>query len=1041
MATDDPLESALVCDVETQSLLELPKVGAHRYAHHPSTRMLVACFGFVNANTDPEAWLPDTPLPAAMRLHLMRGGIIAAWNAAFDVAILNRFLPREIPRITIEQMHDIAAQAASSALPRGLDKCCAAIGLPEAKDRAGQAAMRWFMRPRKWEGGNPVWGEDPKRFTALIAYCQQDVRLERTIMRRLPQLQAIDRPVFELDARINARGMRIDRALIDIGGPALYRAMIEANRRIAELTRDAKSPVPKVTSTNKIVQLLQDHGVALILAEPKTQTADEIVAAAEAAELIRQEREDDGGEDDDEDEANTKKSLRGALAKTSVTAMLERDDLPDLVRQVLELRRDYGRTSTAKLRSLAATLSPSDDRTRDYISFHAASTGRAGGRLIQPQNLPRESYTADEWPVVLRDLASRSVERFVAKHRISPVAAIVKLIRGAIIAAPEHVLCGGDFSKIELCVGAWLAMQEDLLEDLRRGTDTYRQLAAVIYSVPVGAVNELQRQVAKSAMLGCITEGSLVLTDHGLCPIEHVQLHHRVWDGERFVRHDGVVDQGIKEVITHDGLTATPDHIVFLENGQSVPLIEAALGEKRLLRTHTRGLSNRRLGDSGFDVQKSERLPPAALPMRGLRQRELRELGQLDGRSISRLSLQREETPHLQRAVEETDCRCARCGASALPGSEDSELSSLRRSWDRVSVLEHPSGYKLDRSESQLTPGGVGTGPCEQQWPLRARQSPLGYPSDEHSKPAQLSGTVAAAASILRRSGHQDVSQRHPHRGGISSGSRTPCAIEVPNLASTRRLARVYDILNAGPQHRFAVSGVLVHNCIFGLGPEAFQKYVLAVARVAIDLDTAQRIVTTFRGTYSNFPVAWKATGRAAFRAVEQPGSAHGCLGDKVRFRCTANRRWLTATLPSGRRLRYPQPHIVEELNRFGAMADVLKTFGVSQYTHQWAAEHKHGSLLFQNCVSAIARDILTAATTRFETAELPVILHVHDEILAEVPIERGVTHALVHRLMTERPVWAVGLPIDAECWMGARYGKTRKLTRQQIMELEKTNR
>ena len=57
------------------------------------------------------------------------------------------------------------------------------------------------------------------------------------------------------------------------------------------------------------------------------------------------------------------------------------------------------------------------------------------------------------------------------------------------------------------------------------------------------------------------------------------------------------------------------------------------------------------------------------------------------------------------------------------------------------------------------------------------------------------------------------------------------------------------------------------------------------------------------------------------------------------------------------------------------------------------------------------------------------------------MPIERGVTHALVHRLMTERPAWTAGLPIDAECWMGTRYGKTVKLTRQQIVERERSDR
>jgi site-specific DNA-methyltransferase (adenine-specific) len=734
----DPLAEALVVDVETRSLLELPKVGAHRYAAHSSTRMLLACFSFVNANSEPEIWLPDTPLPAAVHAHLMRGGMVAAWNAAFDVAILNRFLPPKIPRITIAQTHDIAAQAASASLPRGLDKCCAAIGLPEGKDGAGQAAMRWFMRPRKWVDGKPVWGEDPARFVILGTYCQRDVWQERTIMRRLPQLQAIDRPVFELDLQLNARGMRIDRRLIDLAGPALYRAMIEANRRIAELTQDAATPVPKVTSTNKIVQLLQDHGVDLILAESRTKTADTAAVEVGITELIQQAHERDGdaeaeGSDDTEDEheQGAKKSLKGAVSKTSVAAMLERDNLPDLVRQVLELRRDYGRTSTAKLRSLAATLSPADDRTRDYISYHAASTGRAGGRLIQPQNLPRESYTADEWPGVLDDLAGLTTDRFVAKYGISPVAAIVKLIRGAIIPAPGHVLCGGDFAKIELCVGAWLAMQEDLLADLHRGIDAYRVFATTLYGIPLDRVTDEQRQICKSALLGCI----------------------------------------------------------------------------------------------------------------------------------------------------------------------------------------------------------------------------------------------------------------------------------------------------------------------FGLGPEAFMKYVLATAKVEIDLDTAERIVRTFRETYDNFPVAWKAVGRAALHAVEQPGSVHSCLGDKVQFRCTPDRRWLTATLPSGRRLRYPKPHIVEELNRFGTMADVLKTFGVSQYTHQWGAEHKHGSLLFQNITQAVARDILTAAALRFEAAGLPVILHVHDELLAEVPMKRGVTHALVHRLMTERPAWTAGLPIDAECWVGIRYGKTTKLTRQQIMELVETDR
>src|SRR5262249_30803953 len=59
----------------------------------------------------------------------------------------------------------------------------------------------------------------------------------------------------------------------------------------------------------------------------------------------------------------------------------------------------------------------------------------------------------------------------------------------------------------------------------------------------------------------------LVLTDHGLVPIERVATDMRVWDGYEFVRHAGAVCRGIQEVISYAGLTATPDHKVWTEKG------------------------------------------------------------------------------------------------------------------------------------------------------------------------------------------------------------------------------------------------------------------------------------------------------------------------------------------------------------------------------------------------------------------------------------------------------------------------------------------
>ena len=65
----------------------------------------------------------------------------------------------------------------------------------------------------------------------------------------------------------------------------------------------------------------------------------------------------------------------------------------------------------------------------------------------------------------------------------------------------------------------------------------------------------------------CLLRGSMVLTDKGLVPIERVTIDHKVWDGLEFVQHSGAICQGRKAVITHDGITATPDHLVMTLHG------------------------------------------------------------------------------------------------------------------------------------------------------------------------------------------------------------------------------------------------------------------------------------------------------------------------------------------------------------------------------------------------------------------------------------------------------------------------------------------
>ena len=94
---------------------------------------------------------------------------------------------------------------------------------------------------------------------------------------------------------------------------------------------------------------------------------------------------------------------------------------------------------------------------------------------------------------------------------------------------------------------------------------------------------------AKRTQRWCLAEGTriLVKTEHGLItekPIEDVELNDAVFDGNDWVRHDGAVFSGYKQVITWDGVTATPDHEVYIDENTSITLAEAKEKEINLWR-------------------------------------------------------------------------------------------------------------------------------------------------------------------------------------------------------------------------------------------------------------------------------------------------------------------------------------------------------------------------------------------------------------------------------------------------------------------------
>lgn len=184
-----------------------------------------------------------------------------------------------------------------------------------------------------------------------------------------------------------------------------------------------------------------------------------------------------------------------------------------------------------------------------------------------------------------------------------------------------------DSSQIELRMNMWFCGQHDKLELLRSGGDIYKAEAASQFNIDETDVNSQQRQYGKIIQLGCLAEGTQVLTHLGLVPIEDVTPSHMVWDGVEWVHHDGVIYKGYKEVITYDGLTATPDHKVWTEGHRDPISIGRAASEmERLTRTGRGRTPLRLLGGEEQSVHSRKRRSVYTLPMR-LWDRTIRKLG------------------------------------------------------------------------------------------------------------------------------------------------------------------------------------------------------------------------------------------------------------------------------------------------------------------------------------------------------------------------------------------------------------------------------
>ncbi|WP_332446134.1 DNA polymerase [Sphaerochaeta sp.] len=272
-----------------------------------------------------------------------------------------------------------------------------------------------------------------------------------------------------------------------------------------------------------------------------------------------------------------------SLGKKDVKAALK--DAPRQIQQVLELRLQLVKSSIKKYQAMENAVC-SDNRARGMFQFYGANrTGRWSGRLIQMQNLPQNHL--EDLGTARALVGSGDYEAVKMLYGDVPDT-LSQLVRTAFIPRKGYRFIVSDFSAIEAPVFSWLAGEIWRMEVFTNNGDIYCATASRMFHCTVSKQGENGhlRQKGKQAELACIAEGQLVLTDRCLVPIEQVTTEHLLWDGESWVSHGGVVYKGKREVITYEGLSATADHLVWVE-GESEPvhLGAAAACGAHLVRT------------------------------------------------------------------------------------------------------------------------------------------------------------------------------------------------------------------------------------------------------------------------------------------------------------------------------------------------------------------------------------------------------------------------------------------------------------------------
>lgn len=961
----------LMIDLETKSDIDIAKSGVYRYADSPYFDILLFAYSVDDAPVQVVDLACGEQLPEEILNALTDDRIQKhAFNASFERVCLSVWLRRNYPEcfISYRLPEDACGNylspkawrctmvaAAYLGLPLSLASVGAVLQLQQQKLSEGKALIRYFCVPYDTVNGVPQFhtpADSPEKWNVFRAYNKRDVETEQAIEQKIARFPVPEFvwQEYALDQSINDRGIQLDLQLVQ----QAIRMDTLTKDKLLHLLKNL-TDLDNPNSVQQMKQWLAEHGLEL--------------------------------------ESLGKKEVQEQL-KTAP---------PDL-RDVLLLRQQVSKSSVKKYQAMQNAVC-SDGRARGMFQFYGANrTGREAGRIIQLQNLPQNHLPDLE---DARELVkSGDLEAVELLYEDVPDT-LSQLIRTAFVPKPGYQFLVADFSAIEARVIAWLAGETWRMQAFADGKDIYCASASKIFGVPVvkHGINGHLRQKGKVAELACIAEGQLVLTDHGLVPIEKVTTDDLLWDGEQWVHHEGVIYKGKREVITYEGLTATPDHLVWIE-GQSQPIqfgIAASCGS-HLVQTGDGGKAIR----LGENYQCGKTLEQNMEPLLCVDRMHRMQLEAVDAtfqpyiRKIKWLSEMFSAQKNSALARKKTNRSKA-----TLRKPKRCRIFQLRCKRDSVRFSFCDSGRFVSDKQIWRTRTGNGNRQDRRQWKLCSGKSQVCYSYRKQFEQAddRLNTVRPKLLALCVQYHYSKIIQRDDTRRNYSGCRKCRCG-EKKMLEIHSRTARLYDIQNAGRHHRFTVSGKLVHNCGYGGSVGAMK----AMGGAEMSDAELKQLVTDWRTASPHIVQLWWDVENAAIKAVRDKTETetHG-----IHFSYESG--FLFIKLLSDRRLAYVKPRIGE--NRFGGDSITYAGIGTNR---KWERLETYSGKLVENIVQATARDLLFYSMQTL--SQYFIVGHIHDEMIIECPKDTKLDE--ICQQMARTPDWAKGLLLRADGYECSFYKK-----------------